>query len=97
MIRSKTFALAAFAILAAGTASAPSANAGPFWKPIPKPGPCYHCGWGYGAAGLGVGLAAAAVLSAAASANSEADGCWYERRVVDTDDGPRRMRVRVCE
>ena len=23
--------------------------------------------------------------------------CWMERRWVDTDYGPRRMRVRVCE
>lgn len=23
--------------------------------------------------------------------------CWFERRWVDTDYGPRRMRVRVCE
>lgn len=108
MINSKTFFLAAFAALFAGSAMTATVQAKPFPiipkpipmplpKPIVKPGPCYGCGGGYGGAGIVAGLAAAAVITAAASASAASDACWYEHRWVDTDYGPRRVSVRVCD
>jgi hypothetical protein len=87
MTRTKTALLAAFAVVSAFAATAPSANAFPIY-------PHHHHGWGYGAAGLGLGLVTGAMIASAA--NAAPAECWVERRLVDTEYGPRYRRVRIC-